>query len=238
MKRARRRAGLFSWLLSGRVVLCILSSTKEPRKCTVLNVQLRFLNAQSIAQTVHPHRALPLRAMNLPSPSRAVVILLVILGFLGVVFYSQNCDTSRPDPNEGFIKKMATMPYIQPVTVPLLEKSSVIEPGHYLSVKFTVVQRSKNVRIDGRFQASGGSGNDVEVFILGEDAFLNYQNDHSAATFYNSGKVTADTLNVSLPSTEDATATVTYYLVLSNSFSVLSNKVVDGNITLHYDREL
>jgi zinc-ribbon domain len=174
-------------------------------------------------------------------PSRSIfvsVILLVILFFLGVVFYSQNCDSSRPDPNEAFVKKMATVPIIQPVTIPLLEKPSVIAPGQYLYVKFTVVQRAKNVRIDGRFLASGGSGNDIEVFIVDEDGFLNFQNGHSAPTFYNSGKVTADTLNVQLPSTDAATAPVTYYLVLSNSFSMLSNKAVEGNITLHYDREL
>lgn len=180
-----------------------------------------------------------------PKPSRGrntfiPVLLLVLLGFLGVVFYVQNRDSSRQDPNEGVLNKIATMPLIQPVIVPLLdsEKSSVVEPGQYLSVKFTVVQRSKNVRIDGRFQASGGSGNDVEVFIVDENGLLNYQNGHSANTYYNSGKVTAGTLNVELPTTEDATAPVTYYLILSNSFSVLSNKVVNGNITLHYDREL
>jgi hypothetical protein len=65
---------------------------------------------------------------------------------------------------------------------------------------------------------------------------LNFQNGHSANTYYNSGRVTAGTLNVQLPATEDASVPVTYYLVLSNKFSLRYNKVVDGNITLHYER--
>jgi hypothetical protein len=140
-----------------------------------------------------------------------ILILLLFLCFLGNVWYSQNYD----------------------ITTPLLEKASVINPGEYVFIRFAVAGGAKNIRVDGRFQASGGSGNDVEVFIVDENGLLNFKNDHSVSTYYNSGKVTADTLNVQLP---PAAAPVTYYLVLSNTFSLLSDKIVNGNITLHYDR--
>jgi len=153
----------------------------------------------------------------------SITVLLMILCFFGYVYYSQNIDTTAPP--------IITSPH----TVQLfVEEASVIKPGNYRYVKFTVPEHAKSVRVDGSFNASGGSGNDVEVFIVDENGFVNFQNDHSANTFYNSGKVTADDLNVQLPSPEAVPAT--YYLILSNTFSLISNKVVDANIILHYDR--
>lgn len=97
-----------------------------------------------------------------------------------------------------------------------------VEPGHYRYYPFTVGDRAT---VAGRFRAQGGSGNDVEVFILDEDGFENYKNGHRVQTYYNSGRVTVGTINVTLGSGR-------YYLVFNNSFSTVSNKAVNARIEL------
>jgi hypothetical protein len=81
----------------------------------------------------------------------------------------------------------------------------------------------------GNFTASGGTGNDIDVYVLPQDDFVNWQNRHASRSYYNSGKVTVGNLNVNLPS--DAG---TYYLVFDNRFSLLSEKNVRVNATLSY----
>jgi hypothetical protein len=97
------------------------------------------------------------------------------------------------------------------------------------SFKLTVPADASYVTLQGHFAATGGSGNDVEVYMLPEDGFTNWENIHSATPLYSSGRVTQDTLNVALP--PDAG---TYYLVFSNKFSLVTPKAVQTNITLTY----
>ena len=84
------------------------------------------------------------------------------------------------------------------------------------------------MKLQGHFTATGGSGNDKEVWLVTEDGFTNWQNGHAATTFYNSGRVTQDALNASLPGTG------TYYLVFDNRFSLLSKKEVEVKGALTY----
>ena len=77
---------------------------------------------------------------------------------------------------------------------------------------------------------AAGLSNDIEVFVMPEDDFVNWQNGHPAKTLYNSGRVTVGTLNVNLPA--DAG---TYYLVFSNKSSLLTqrNVLVDAALTYY-----
>ena len=95
--------------------------------------------------------------------------------------------------------------------------------------KFTVPAGAFNVTMKGHFAASGGSGNDIEVVVVSEDEYVNWQNGHPTKAFYNSGKVTQDSINLNLPS--DA---ATYYIVFSNKFSLLTPKAVQGSIDLSF----
>lgn len=104
-----------------------------------------------------------------------------------------------------------------------------VSPNGYASFKFDVPAGATSVHLQGGFFAKGGSGNDVEVFLLPEQDFLNWQNGHRAVTLYNSGKVTTGTINVNLPS--DAG---TYYLVFSNKFSLVSPKSVNVNTKMTF----
>lgn len=99
--------------------------------------------------------------------------------------------------------------------------------------KFTIPANAHDIHVDGRFAAKGGMGNDVEVFLLDEDGFVNWRNGHPSRTYYDSNKTTVGNIAVRLPDTD---APVTYYMIFSNTFSLLSGKVVEANLTLNYQR--
>lgn len=85
------------------------------------------------------------------------------------------------------------------------------------------------VRVEGTFTATGGTGNDVEVYLLNDDEFVNWRNGHAVNALYNSGRMTQGTLNTSLPS-----GAGTYHLVFNNKFSLFSPKAIKASIRLHY----
>lgn len=95
-------------------------------------------------------------------------------------------------------------------------------------VPFEVDPAWRNVQLVGRFTAQGGWGNDVEVLVTDEDGVVNYQNGHKYRNWYASGKVTADTLSVPLPAGK-------FVLIISNTFSLLSQKSVQMNFRLNYE---
>jgi zinc-ribbon domain len=88
---------------------------------------------------------------------------------------------------------------------------------------------ASQVSLQGHLSATGGSGNDIELYVMDEDAFTNWKNGHATRTIYNSGKITVVSLNVTLPS-----GAGTYYLIFNNKFSLLTPKAVQEDITLTY----
>jgi hypothetical protein len=56
----------------------------------------------------------------------------------------------------------------------------IVNRGASYSFKLTVPAGASNVKLQGHCVASGGSGNDVEVWVLTEDIFANCENRHSA----------------------------------------------------------
>jgi hypothetical protein len=90
---------------------------------------------------------------------------------------------------------------------------------------FTFVSQKDSAEVKGRFEAQGGSGNDIEVFLLDRDGLTNWKNHHQANTFYKSGRVTVANIYAKVPRGE-------YYLIFSNTFSLASNKVVTADLRL------
>lgn len=97
------------------------------------------------------------------------------------------------------------------------EKAYVVEPGRYSWLEWNF---DEVTRVAAKFRARGGSGNDIEVFIVDEDGFENWRNGHQVPTYYNSGRVTVGRFDVRLRPGK-------YFLVMSNTFSTFSNKVVN-----------
>lgn len=200
--------------------------------------------ASGVAQAVRmsPEPAETKRgALNTASHKRSnptISVLLIALLAVGGWFVYSALSAPRPRAQLAPFVATAPTPVIQPVTIPLAQKAFTIGARQYVYFKFTIPPRSSEVQMRGRFEASGGSGNDIEVVVLNEDAFTNWQNHHSVPTYYNSGRVTVSTLSARLPSTDNLQESPIYYLIFSNIFSVFSNKAVSADITLHYNRVL
>jgi hypothetical protein len=103
-----------------------------------------------------------------------------------------------------------------------------INGGGYEYYSFTVPSGASDIQVSGSFTASGGSGNDIRIYIMGSTSFTNWKNGHSASTYYNSGQMTTGSISATLPSSG------TYYLVYDNTFSLFSQKNVNTWATLSY----
>ncbi len=113
-----------------------------------------------------------------------------------------------------------------PVKEQLTSGQTIVKPGAYFYEKF-VVDRVKDAHVTGSFNASGGTGNDIEVLLLEESNFENWKNGHSAPALYSSGHITTGKIDVPLGQTG------TYYIIFSNIFSQ-SEKQVFSDISLTY----
>jgi hypothetical protein len=98
----------------------------------------------------------------------------------------------------------------------------------YSSQEFSVPSGASSASVSGSFTASGGSGNDIEVYIMDSTAYINWQNGHSVSIIYDSGRLTTANFNIPLA------AGTTYYIVYSNQFSILSSKNVYSAVRLTY----
>ncbi len=146
----------------------------------------------------------------------ALVVVLVIVGITGC---------SSPPSTE---KTVQAKPVAKEKEEVIISDTIEVEAGYYRYFKIYTPVNAENIRLKGNFRAYGGSGNDIIVLIMDETNFINWENGHEAYTLYNSGKVTVGEFNVPLLSGK------TYYLVLDNSFSVLSNKGVEIKAMMTY----
>jgi hypothetical protein len=97
--------------------------------------------------------------------------------------------------------------------------------------KFDVPTGATDVVASGQFSTTGGPGNEVEVYLLTDAAFISWQYGYSPTMYYSSGRVTQGDVKAALPS-----GAGTYYLVFNNNFSPQTAKAVQAVITVHYNR--
>jgi hypothetical protein len=109
---------------------------------------------------------------------------------------------------------------------PIMTGSLGLSPGEAKWYTIAVPADYESATLDGDFTASGGSGNDVEVFVLDQAGLTNWRNGHTVPTHYDSGRITTGTVSANLEPGR------TYYLVFSNRFSPFSAKTVTGEIHL------
>jgi len=151
----------------------------------------------------------------------AVVVLLVIIVVAALL--QLNSPTGAPQQTQIVAPqpRIYTSTFNKAITLPALGS---------LFVPFNLPDGSSNVKLQGHFAATGGTGNDVEVYFLTGDEFANWNNGHRVQTIYNSGRVTQDSPNVDVPANAG-----TYYLVFNNKFSLLTPKAVEANFSFTYN---
>jgi hypothetical protein len=157
---------------------------------------------------------------------RVGILLGVLLTFF-VVFWIVKQFDSNGHPTVQQIRP--TVPVPQPRVMNLVDTAFTLNAAQGMHWNFTVPANATDVRVEGTFNASGGTGNDVEVYLLNDDEFVNWQNRHAVSALYNSGRMTQGTLDAVLPP-----GAGTYHLVFSNKFSLFSPKAVRASIRLRY----
>jgi hypothetical protein len=165
---------------------------------------------------------LPAAARPLSKPSHTGSwILLTVLAVGGVIFLSRTTQSSPPVP--------ATPPVVRMLRTETIANTAIsVGAGSFNYYKFVVPATATEASVDGHFSATGGFGNDIQVFVVNADSFVNFQNGHPSDAYFNSGKVTQNTINALLPGPG------TYYLVCNNRFGLLAPKAVEINAVLHY----
>lgn len=176
---------------------------------------------------------MPSTPSSAPTPRGQKVRWTLLAIFVAVVgLFAYVVLVGRPgadQTNRQFAREMAGQPRIETVVKALVPESFTMPAGKVLETRFTVdLATMKNPRVTGRFNASGGSGNDVQVVLASEDDYTNWKNGHEAKVLYGSGKITVGQLDVAIPSSG------TYYLAFSNTFSAMSAKTVLADIKLTY----
>jgi hypothetical protein len=109
----------------------------------------------------------------------------------------------------------------------ILNGSAAVQAASYRYYTVPVdLGMMNDAAIIGHVQATGGTGNDIEIAVLTESDFLNWKNGHTNRPVYNSGRVTAADVRARI------TQSGTYYVVLSNTFSAFTPKTVEGSLRL------
>ena len=124
----------------------------------------------------------------------------------------------------------AKSPTTYNLTEAVVSGAFIVEPRTFKPFKITLTPGMTNARLEGSFTASGAR-NDIEVTLLTESQYANWQNRQNFDAAYISGRVTSGKIAVTLPSGPG-----TYYMVFSNRFSIISNKAVTADVQLVYDR--
>ena len=141
------------------------------------------------------------------------------------------CTAAACGYKEDPVLPAARAPEIQHVAEPVVSGAFIVEPRTFKPFKITLAPGMTNARLEGTFTASGAR-NDIEVTLLHEAQFVNWQGRQKFEAAYVSGRVTSGTIAVSLPAGPG-----TYFVVFSNRFSLISNKAVVADVQLRYERE-
>jgi hypothetical protein len=162
------------------------------------------------------------------------ILGLVVAGIVGVIIWVNVSRSSKADPDPSAARSISTpaAPRIRyvPVSQKIATGQIAVKAGGYVQYRIRIEPEMREARVTGSFNASGGSGNDIEVVIAGENEYTNWINGHEARVFYGThGKKTTDSFDVRLAPGE-------YYLAFSNKFSTFTDKYVFLEVDLKYSR--
>ncbi|MBK7927062.1 MAG: hypothetical protein IPJ98_06045 [Bryobacterales bacterium] len=150
--------------------------------------------------------------------------IVVVIGFVLIAQYSTMISSTRGTASANPLQKLITE------TIPIIRPGVVnVKPSQVVSYRISVQENMRGAYLDGKFDAAGGFGNDIEVVVATEAEFKNWLNGHRASLLYSSQKKSAGFFRVALDPGE-------YRLGLSNSFSLVSEKQVSLGADLNFKR--
>jgi len=141
---------------------------------------------------------------------------------------------SFADPARGGMLHCNHDPTLQRLSTPsrveqIANTPVTVKANRYYYYAFKVPPDAKGAIVRGYFSTAGGTGDEIEAYILNKDDFEDWWNGKQSQTLYHSGTVTRSTINAQLPAGD------VYYLVLNNQVSQASSKVVQIDVTLTYN---
>jgi LEA14-like dessication related protein len=136
------------------------------------------------------------------------------------VYQYQNSNPPVPQSQQS-VQKTQLVPSNQLTAqihnFPVANSVYQVPPGTYTSIPFNMQCSGTLI---GQFSAQASLGNNIIVYVLDPTSFRQFQSGISTQTYYNSGKTSSGTINIGLPPGQ-------YYLVLSNTYSLVSTKNVN-----------
>jgi hypothetical protein len=145
------------------------------------------------------------------------------------VLESPNVLGPAPDIR-GNLPNLASEPQVnpsRPTAVTICSGTFPVRAGGHVYWTLNITPVMQNARLIGSFQASGGSGNDIQAIVASQTDFQNWINGHPAQALYSTPKVTSGNIDIRVPPG-------TYILGFSNRFSALSNKQVSVSVKLFF----
>jgi hypothetical protein len=155
----------------------------------------------------------------------AVLVIVALLGW----FIDHQMQQARTTPLPLPQTAVPQTPPLRLHRVTIGTGAVTVAAANSIYFPLPVPETATVVKLQGHFTATGGTGNDIEVYLLNQDQFTNWQNGHATPTYYNSGRVTVGDIDATLPN--DAG---TYYLIFNNKFSMITPKAVQETMTLTY----
>lgn len=131
----------------------------------------------------------------------------------------------------GFVANRVSNTISKQQVVNIVNETITIQPGHYNYYWVNIPTGSTIIHIAGTFTVSGGGGyyggNYVEVLVMDQTNYANWQNQLQSSPLYDSGQVASGTISASL------TTSGKYYLIYSNNYSS-TIKTVQTTASLYY----
>ncbi len=157
-------------------------------------------------------------------------LIVVLCGVVTIIVFmiSQRSSNSADAQRNALQVRMAQQNAPKPHFLPITNGAAAVPAASYSWYTFVVPQGASTIAVNGHFEATGGTGNDIQCYILDEDGLANFKNGHPATTYFNSGRVTQAKIGAVLATPG------TYYLVLDNRFSLFTPKAVQIDATLSY----
>jgi hypothetical protein len=98
-----------------------------------------------------------------------------------------------------------------------------VKAGSIASFPFDVF---KPGRVLGRFEATGGSGDDIEAVVTNARDWENWKNGREARVVYGSGRIAKGRIDIAVQPGQ-------YFLAFDNRFSALADKTIAASVVLN-----
>jgi hypothetical protein len=149
-----------------------------------------------------------------------VVLGVAAVGYVGYLLASQ-LDPSLFRRSEPIASLAPVHVTPAPKVIPVLDSRAIpLAAGEHLEVAFEV-DDPRPCTLTGRVRGLAGGGRDVEVFLLDDQGFSEWYNGIPPRPLYYSGRSASTSLRVRIPGEGE------YHLLISNRYSLLTDKVVE-----------